>query len=108
MSFNISIWFWLTGAVFFAGFTIYIYFYHLQIQKDKQIQNLLDSLENTKIHNQQFIAKNREMIEHYLNQNVTVENLQREVARLKNAFERIDSDNRMLLSEHRAIEILLD
>ncbi len=108
MSYLASIWFWLFGVGILAGLTVYNYFYEQQEQKNHQIQNLMDSLENTRIHNQQFVAKNREMIENYLNQNVIVENLQREVVRLKNTFERIEQDNRMYLDEHRAIEILLD
>ncbi len=108
MSPLVSIWFWLTGAAFLAGLTVYYYFYDRQKTKDLQIKNLIDSLENTRVHNQQFVAKNREMIENYLTQNMTVENLQREVQRLKNMFERTDNDNQMLLNEHRAIEIMLD
>ena len=104
----VSIWFWLSGAVILAGLTVYTYFNERQKLKDHQIQNLVDSLESTRVHNQQFVAKNREMIENYLNQNVTVENLQREVARLKNKFELIENDNRQFGNEHRAIEILLD
>lgn len=104
----VSIWFWLTGAAFLAGLTVYNYFYQRQKIKDQQIQNLMDSLENTRVNNQQFVAKNREMIENYLTQNTTVENLQREVQRLKNTFERLDNDNRMMLNENRAIEIRLD
>ena len=104
----VSIWFWLSGAAFLAGLTVYNYFYERQKTKDRQIQNLMDSLENTRVHNQQFVAKNREVIENYLAQNTTVENLQCEVQRLKNTFERLDNDNRVLLNEHRAIEIMLD
>ncbi len=104
----VSIWFWLSGTAFLAGLTVYNYFYERQKTKDRQIQNLMDSLENTRVHNQQFVAKNREVIENYLAQNTTVENLQHEVQRLKNTFERLDNDNRVLLNEHRAIEIMLD
>ena len=108
MSLLVSIWFWLTGAALLAGLTVYNYFYNRQKTKDLQIKNLIDSLENTRVHNQQFVAKNREMIENYLTQNTTIESLQREVQRLKNMFEHPDSDNQMLLNEHRAIEIRLD